>query len=330
MKKFIENLILLDMNLQLFAEPNTQTTGTATLSPENKTFYDKYLIATAEPNLVHDQFGQTRDIPKNGGKTVEFRKFSPLPKLLEPLTEGVTPDGQSLEVTAITAEVAQYGGYVTLSDMLELTAIDDTMLETTKLVGNQAGRTLDTITREVLNGGTNVIYSGGVVSRDAITEMLTVDNVKRAVTLLKRQNAEKIDGSFVGIIHPDVSYDLTNDPLWEAVKTYDPEDLYAGEIGRIFGVRFCETTEAKIWEKAGADSKSVYSTLILGANAYGTTKITGGGLEHIVKQKGSAGTADPLNQRSTIGWKATKTAVRLVEQYMVRVESVSTFDGEAN
>ena len=318
------NTKLLNINLQLFGELNTQTTGTGTLSPEMKTFYSDYLIDNAEPKLVHDQFGQKHPIPKNGGKTIEFRKYSPLPKMLTPLVEGVTPDGQSLTVSTIEATVAQYGGYITLSDVLLMTAIDNNMVQATKLLGNQAGATLDTITREVLNGGTNVIYAGGVESRGAVSAVLTVDDVKKAVRALKTQNAEKIDNSFVGIIHPDCSYDLTNDPKWEAVKTYDPSDWYEGEIGRIFGVRFVETTEAKIFENG------IYSTLILGDNAYGVTEVEGGGLEHIVKQLGSAGTADPLNQRATVGWKATKVAERLVEQFMVRIESKSTFEGAVN
>ena len=312
------------INLQLFAEMNTQTTVTGTLSPEMKTFYSDYLIDNALPKLVHDQFGQKHPIPKNGGKIIEFRKYSPLPKLLTPLTEGVTPDGQSLTVTTITAEVAQYGGYVTLSDVLLMTAIDNNMVQATKLIGNQAGATLDTITREVLNGGTNVVYAGGAASRDGLTEVLKVEDIKKAVRALKNQNAEKIGDSFVAIIHPDVAYDLTNDPMWQAVKDYDPKDWYEGEIGRIAGVRFVETTEAKIFDGG------VYSTLILGDNAYGVTEIEGGGLEHIVKQLGSAGTADALNQRATVGWKATKVAERLVEQFMVRVESKSSFDGSVN
>jgi len=310
-------------NLQLFAEMNTQTTGTSTLTPEMKVFYSDYLIDNAVPKLVHDQFGQKHPIPKNGGKTIEFRKYSPLPKLLTPLTEGVTPDGQSLTVTTIEATVAQYGGYVTLSDVLLLTAIDNNMVQATKLLGNQAGATLDTITREVLNGGTNVVYAGGVDSRSALSANLKVDDIKKAVRALKTQNAEKIGDSYVAIIHPDVTYDLTNDPAWQAVKDYDPKDWYEGEIGKIAGVRFVETTEAKIFEGG------VYSTLILGDNAYGVTEIEGGGLQHIVKQLGSAGTADALDQRATVGWKAIKVAERLVEQFMVRVESKSTFSDEA-
>ena len=320
--KFVINGL---MNLQLFAEMNTQTTGTASLSDEMKVFYSDYLIDNAEPKLVHDQFGQKHPIPKNGGKTIEFRKYSPLPKMLTPLTEGVTPDGQNLTVSVIEATVHQYGGYITLSDVLLLTAIDNNLVQATKLLGAQAGATLDTITREVLNGGTNVIYAGGVASRDALADNLTVLDIKKAARALKTQNAEKIGNSFVAIIHPDVAYDLTNDPKWEAVKTYsDPDDWYEGEIGRIAGVRFVETTEAKIFDGG------VYSTLVLAENAYGVTDIEGGGLQHIVKQLGSAGTADPLNQRATVGWKAIKTAERLVEQYMVRIESKCTFQGAVN
>ena len=314
---------LININLQLFAE-NTQVTTQSSLSDEMKTFYSDYLIDNAVPKLVHDQFGQKHPIPKNGGKTIEFRKYSPLPKLLTALTEGVTPDGQSLTVSTLEATVAQYGGYITLSDVLLLTAIDNNLVQATKLLGNQAGATLDTITREVLNGGTNVVYAGGVASRDAVTGKLTVDDIKKAVRALKVQNAEKIGDSFVAIIHPDVTYDLTNDPTWQAVKDYDPKDWYEGEIGKIAGVRFVETTEAKIFEGG------IYSTLVLGDNAYGVTEIEGGGLQHIVKQLGSAGTADPINQRATVGWKATKVAERLVEQFMVRIESKSTFEGAAN
>ncbi len=319
-----------------------ETTGND-LSGEMKTFYSDYLIDNAEPELVHDQFAQKHNIPKNGGKTIEFRKYDPLPKITTALAEGVTPTGQKLNMGVITATVAQYGGYVELSDMLMLSAIDNNLVQAVELLGAQAGRSIDTITREVLNGGTVVQYANGqVASRASLVggsddenanHYLTIDAIRKAVRQLKVMNAPRINGSYVGIIHPDCAHDLMSDPKWVNVKTYsDPEGIYEGEIGKIEGVRFVETSEAKIWKKAGTDAtggagaRDVYSTLILGANAYGTTEITGGGLQHIVKQLGSAGTADPLDQRATAGWKVTKTAVRLVEGFMVRIETTSAFN----
>ncbi len=320
------------LNLKLF-DLNPQTTTAEGLSAEMKTYYSDYLIDNAAPNLVHDQFGQKHAIPQNGGKQIEFRKFLPFSKATKPLSEGVTPDGGSLSVTNVTSTVEQYGYYVTMSDVLMLTAIDNTLLETTKLLGSQAGSTLDTVTREVLNGGTSVMYAGGKEARDALdsTCKLTVDDIYKAARFLKTQNAPKIDGSYVAIIHPDVAYDLMRDDEWVDVHKYSAtNEIFEGEIGKIAGVRFVETTEAKIFAGGGNDGRDIYSTLVLGANAYGVTEVTGGGLQHIVKQLGSGGTADPLNQRATAGWKGTKTAERLVENYMIRIESASSFESGEN
>ena len=310
------------INLQVFAN-QVQTTLLSGLSAENKTFYDMTLLDEAQAALVHDQFAQKRPIPMNGGKTIEFRKFASLPKATTPLTEGVTPDGKSLNVTAVTATVAQYGDYITQSDVLELTSIDNTIVEATKILGRQAGLTLDTVTRNVLQSGTNVTYcpkSSGdeVTSRAGLdtTCQLTVKVVQQVVAKLKGQNAPTINGKYVGIIHPYVAYSLMRDPEWiDAHKYAQPDNLFTGEIGEIAGVRFVETTEAKVYDGG------VFGTLIMGANAYGVTEITGGGLQTIIKQKGSAGTADPLDQRSSIGWKAIKTAELLIPNYLVRVES---------
>ena len=325
MKKIITMIM---KNLQLFAN-QVQTTLLEGLSAEMKTFYDMTLIDEAQAALVHDQFGQKRPVPKNGGKTIEFRKFAALPKALTPLTEGVTPDGKSLTVSTITATVAQYGDYITQSDVLELTSLDNTILEATKILGRQAGLTLDTIVRNVMHSGTNVTYCpkvGADGSKTAVdsragldnTCQLTVDVIKQVVAKLRAQNAPTINGKYVGIIHPFAAYDLMADKAWiEAHQYAKPENLYEGEIGEIAGVRFVHTSEAKIYEGG------VFGTLIFGDGAYGVTEVTGGGLETIVKQKGSAGTADPLDQRSSVGWKAIKTAELLIPQYLVRVESKS-------
>ena len=317
------------INLQLFAEMNTQTTLLATegnnLSAEMKTFYDMTLIDEASAQLVHDQFGQKRPIPANGGKTIEFRKFSSLPKALTPITEGVTPAGNKLNVSTVTATVKQYGDYIVQSDVLELTSIDNTIVEATKMLGKQAGLTLDTVVRGVLVGGTSVQYAGGKESRTDLTESdkLTVEEIQKAVAFLRAQNAPTIGDSYVAIIHPYAAFDLMRDPEWiDAHKYAAPENLFVGEIGKVAGVRFVQTSEAAI------APNGVFMTMVLGEGAYGVTEITGGGLQTIVKQKGSAGTGDPLDQRSSVGWKAMKTAERLVENYMVRIESKGAFSAK--
>lgn len=329
----MKNFELYVLNLQLLA---TQVTTQDSLSAEMKTFYDMALIDEASANLVHDQFGQKRPIPSGGGKTIEFRKFSPLAKATTPITEGVTPAGKDLTVTAITATVNQYGDFIVQSDILELTALDNTILEATKLLGKQAGATLDTVVRDVLQSGTNVSYcpkigadgtETEVTSRASLdkTAKLTVDVVQQVVAKLRAQNTPTIGGKYVAIIHPFVAYDLMRDPEWiDAHKYTNVTNLYEGEIGEIAGVRFVQTTEAKIYTGEGCPAGlAVFGSLFFGENAYGVTEITGGGLQTIVKQKGSAGTGDPLDQRSSVGWKAIKTAEILVQPYLVRVESCS-------
>ena len=146
----------MEMNLQMFAE-NTQTT--AGLSAEMKTYYGMELLENAKPQLVHNQFAATKGLPAGGGKTVEWRKFGAFDKALKPLTEGVTPDGSGISVSYITKELAQYGDYTTVSDMLDLTAIDDVVLEITDRHGSNMGLTLDTVTRNEIQQGKQVIYA---------------------------------------------------------------------------------------------------------------------------------------------------------------------------
>lgn len=344
----MKTLFMFPMFVQIFADMKTnvttQTGDGKDLSAEMKTYYSDYLIDLAEPELIHDQFGQKHPIPKNGGKTIEFRQYDPLPEMTTALTEGVTPDGQSLNVKKLEATVKQYGGYVTLSDLLMLTAIDNNLVQATKLIASQAGRTLDTITRDILNAGTIVQFADGSVTARASlvggsataseNNYLTVDAIKQAVRTLEAQDAPKINGYYVGIIHPNVKYDLMKDPDWKTPHEYvDTANVYKNEIGELYGVRFVQSSRAKVWTDAAtnkatgtavANKRDVYSTLILADDAYGITDISGGGLQHIVKQLGSAGSGDPLDQRATVGWKATKTAEILVQQYMVRIETTAS------
>ena len=268
-----------------------------------------------------------------------MRYFDPLEKALTPLTEGVTPDGQTLAMHTVTAELYQYGGYVTLSDVVSTIAKDPLVVAATEAIGSQAGRTLDTVTRDVITAGTQVMYAPAIAdgTETAVTQranldktcLLTPELIARAQALLEGNLAETIDGSYVGIIHPHVKFDLTQNEKFEELHKYAAvKELFKGEIGMLGNTRFVVSTEAKI-VKGGKNSLAVYMTMILGKDAYATTMLSNMGLEHIFKPLGSAGSADPINQRCTVGWKCMKSAIRLRENSMVRIESCSDFSDTA-
>lgn len=327
------------LNLQLFADPNTQTTlmngespYTNDLSPTMKTFYKTSLLENARTEHFFTQFGQKQPLPKNGGNKVEWRKFDTFGKAMTPLTEGVTPDGRNINMTKIEKAIAQYGDYATISDRLELEAVDPVIIAATEEFGAQAGDTLDTVTRNEVITGTNVIYAGGKTSRSALTssDLLTPTLVDQAFTFLKKMKAPKIGNCYVAIIHPSVAYDLREQADWIDVHKYaEPSEIFNGEIGMLHNVRFVESTEQKIW-KDGASA--VYATTFFGKDAWGVIEPSAESLEVIVKQRGSAGTSDPLDQRSTVGWKASTAAKILYQERLVRVESGSYYSSvdEAN
>ena len=319
--------------------PMNMTTSAADgndLSPQNnKVYYDRNLIRLVGPLLIHDQFGNQVDNPMNHGKKMEFRGFEPLPKAMTALTEGVTPNGEKLDMYTVTTTLKQYGSYVTLTDLLEMTAIDNNVLEAQERLGDQAGRTLDTVTREAINAGTNVQYADGSVKTRATldsSKKLTPFAIAMAVRTLKKNNAPRIKGKYMGIINQDVAFDLMQTQDYKDMFRYtDNSSFKNGYIFDLSGVEFYETSEAKVWANAGKNGEDVYSTLIVGKGAYAVTKLAGEGLETIIKQLGSAGTGDALNQRSTVGWKALKAVAILTQQYMVRIETCSYFnEHEAN
>lgn len=339
MFKFRNSKRLVYINPLQFPDPTPMNATTSAsegnnLTAEMKTFYDTNLIDLVSPALVHDQFGDKVTIPKNHGLTIEFRGYEPLDKALTPLTEGVTPAGEKLDVYTVTATLKQYGAYAALTDVLQMAAVDNNVLQAQEALGDQAGRTLDTVTREAINAGTNVQYGEGTkTSRAALdaTDLLTPKAIAMAVRTLKKKSAPKINGKYCGIINQDVAYDLQQSEDYKDLFRYtDNSSFKNGYVFNLSGVEFYESPEAKIWSGAGAEGRDVYSTLILGAHAYAVTNLAGA-TETIVKTLGSAGTADPLNQRSTVGWKSTKAVAILTQQYMVRIETCSKFnDHEAN
>lgn len=392
---------------------NLNLTTSQGVKPLYQDVLDRHLLERATPMLVHHQFGQKVKIQKGKGKTITFQQLSPLPLAKVPLIEGITPKGSAINVHKKTAVCEQFGDYIATSDQFEMFTPDPppVLLKLNQILANQAAETMDSLTADVLSSGTNVQYVNGKLSRSTLidTDILTVEEIRKAVRTLKTNKAKPFkDGSYVCIIHPDITHDIMSDPDWKDVKTYsDPKDIYNGEIGKLYGVRFVESTEAVVFrgadfvaerletmQIAGIDSTRkivnvaeeifsgdcaglasrevliygkqytissatagnnggakltlatalddivdvdmtiypgegashnmpVYSTLVLGADAYGVSDPKGN-LESITKSLGSGGSADPLNQRATIGWKALHVAKILIDEYMVRIESVSS------
>ena len=297
----------------------TQLTTTSGISPTMQSYYDRKMLEHAKTQFVFANYAQKRSIPKNNGKTVQFRRWTlfTADPATQALTEGTTPTAQNLSMSAITATVKQYGAYVEVSDLLDLTAVDNIIHDSSELLGEQLGNVLDMIVRDAMSATTNIQYADGKTSDNDITaaQKLTVGEIRKAVRTLKKNKARKFTRKggkphYICIVDPDAVYDLQSDSLWQDVSKYsNAEQIYDGELGKMFGVVFIETTNAKIVNNTANTPYGVHQTFVFGADSYGVVDVAGqGAIKAIVKPHGSSGTADPLDQRATVGAKVTAFA----------------------
>lgn len=307
-----------------YTNTDTNMTTSSALSAGMQTYYNRELLRTFEPNLVHLQFGDEHRMPPHSGLVMNMRKLIPLETNTKALSEGDPGESVMLAETEVTVQLQQYGEYARCTDKLDLTHLDMDIMRRTKLFGDAGARSIDAVVREELAKCANVIYAGGKASRAELTaaDKLTSRELRKAVKTLKKNHAQTFGGYYVAIIGPDTMYDLQEDEAFVKVSQYqDKENIYTGEVGRLFGVRLVETTEAKIFEGAGASGADVASVIVLGQYAYGVTSLKGAKPRVIVKPAGSAGTADPLDQISTVGWKMDGFGARLLQpEYAVRIE----------
>ncbi len=307
-----------------YTNTDTNMTTSSALSAGMQTYYNRELLRTFEPNLVHLQFGDEHRMPPHSGLVMNMRKLIPLETNTKALSEGDPGESVMLAETEVTVQLQQYGEYARCTDKLDLTHLDMDIMRRTKLFGDAGARSIDAVVREELAKCANVIYAGGKASRAELTaaDKLTSRELRKAVKTLKKNHAQTFGGYFVAIIGPDTMYDLQEDEAFVKVSQYqDKENIYTGEVGRLFGVRLVETTEAKIFEGAGTDGADVASVIVLGQYAYGVTSLKGAKPRVIVKPAGSAGTADPLDQISTVGWKMDGFGAKLLQpEYAVRIE----------
>ncbi len=299
------------------------------LTAENGVFYDRTLLERLVPNLVWLKHGQKRTVPKNNGGQVSFRRFNSLDVSTTPLAEGVTPQGKALDITNVTVPLEEYGDFVKISSKLNLLGVDPVLVETAAVLGEQAALTLDTIAMREVSSGTNVQYPNNKTDIDDLTQsdVISAELIQKAVRTLRNANAKAMDnGYFYGFINHNVAYDLQKDPLWQDVSKYNGGvNIEKGEIGKLHGVRFIDTTNTQVL--TNANNIDIHSTVIVAKDAYGCVDLEGGNSSSpkvIVKDAGSSGSADPLEQRASAGWKALMAVKRLNEMAIVRIDTAAT------
>ena len=317
---------------------------TQSIPDNSNAFYSRLMMREARPLLLHTNWGQVRDIPKNSDtKEIKFRKVEALLPATTPLVEGITPIANKLNFSTIYARIEQYGDYISLTDMYQMVAEDPVLSIAAEELGEQFGLTMDHLARDIINAGTNVFYANGAVSRAGVGvgDLITATDISDIVLLFANDKARKmtsminhssgvgsnpIPSCFLAIVHPNVGRTVKELAGFVPVEKYGSQQkAHEGEIGYLGEVRFLQTTEAKIFSGEGAGGIDVYSTLFLAKDAYGITRLGGMALENIVKALGSGGTSDPLNQRGTSGWKSTFTAKILRDENIARFESASEY-----
>lgn len=305
----------------------------STLSETAKQYYERKLLMRALPLLAVYKAGLKNSVPKSSGNQVSWRRMNALATATTALSEGVTPTSASLDMTEVTGTVAQYGNFVTVSDALDLMGIDPIIAEATDVIGENAGQSVEQIIRTEVVTGTSVIYAtGSARNAQSSSNPLTLTMVRKGVRQLEVNDAKPffsdkdengIGGVYLGWIHPRAYYDLFGDTTLQNTFIYsDPDKIYTMKLPVAGGVAWIKSTYAPVFAGAGSGAADVYGTMIFGKEAFGVVDVAGTGkFKTIVKQLGSGGTEDPLEQRATIGWKSFQLPKILNNNFMVRLEA---------
>lgn len=289
---------------------------TSTLSNNLMTYLEKRFLDRLEAKFHFGKFGMQQKLRAGQGKVVEWVRYDNVADDVTPLTESTSPAGINIANNKITATVAGYGQFASTSDFLVVTGITDIMKDYADLLAYAAGKSLDALTRNEVDVNGTQQFANGLANVAAVqadpTAVLTAEEIRKAVKTLRTADVDEWpDGLFRAIIHPIGEYDLLSETAaGSAVQTIQHTSsgiVERGLIGSLYGTRLFRSSHIRT---NGAPNTNVYKHVIVGQNAYGTVDLESAGLKMIVKQLGSAGTEDPLDQRATVGYKfyyATET-----------------------
>ena len=300
--------------------------GVGGMSVELKQTYDRLLLMRAIPALVHARYGLKKDIPARGGKSIEVRRMESIAASTTALVEGTPPTSTVATFSSVACTISQYGQYTVLSDILETQAFDPVLAEYAENFGEAMGNSLDQVVRTVLVAGTTIQYAAASTSLGNVGSGMYLDSaeIREAVSTLKRANAKTQGGKWICVLHPDVTRDLFADTnivnaFQYAANRGGDNPLFTGVLGDYMGVTFVETTNGNISSSLGLSGADVYHCLFIGQEAYMVTSLDAHQARMVIHPRGTGGHTDPLEQISTVGWKAALTAVILNQNFMVRV-----------
>jgi len=302
--------------------------STTTLSNLMSTYYSKVFLARVKLDTRYDWLATSKNLPLNSGKTIIFNRFSRLAVQTTPLTECTTPAAINMTSTQVSATVQEYGGYVQVCSLFELTSIDVDLKEHVSTIAQNAAETLDELIKVELIANSTIQYSNSKTNISAIATSDTLDgqDIRRAFRNLKIAGARAFsDGYYHGLVPVSAEFDLRADPEWlDAYRYTDAENIRDGEIGRLHGVKFMDTNNEAVSLTAGVTSANVYYTFIAGVDALGIINLEGqSGSRVIVKTPGANDTSNPLNMFSTVGWHAYFVAKVLNSAWVIRIASGS-------
>ena len=309
-------------------------TTTSSLSVDQVAF-DRLAYFALRSELLFDQAADVQPVAQAmPGTGVTFTIFADIAAATSTLNEVTDVTPTALSDSQVTVTLAEYGNAVVTTAKLRGTAFLDVDSAAANIIGYNAGDSMDQVVREVLAGGSNVVYSGTATARNEVSadENLTANNVRKVVAQLRGSNVATFNGSYIGFIHPDVSYDFrsaTDASAWRTPANYvDPTGIYNGEIGLFESVRFIETPRAKVFANAGngtggAGNIDVYATNIMGRQALAkafSTQDGNGATPKIVR----GNVTDILMRLQPMGWYWLGGYGRFREASLRRIESASS------
>jgi len=292
--------------------------------------------------LIYYKTAKVHPVSKgSNSKTVIFRGFNRLSLAITPLNEGITPAGQNLTMNQVNAVLSQYGDFTYITDVAEFLYDRSLIKDASDVLAIQSSETIDTTIMNVISAGTNVVYGDGTVStRVTVTTAMKLTSaiITRYVRFLERNNVEKFDtmpvigNAYALVAHPDCIADLRQDTSFVSAVNYSSptpsndkrSDLFTGELGYWMGARIISTTMSPVYASAGASSQNVYGVLCYGKGAYAVSEFAGG-LKTYIHTGGVQDTSDPLEQRSTVGWKWEGVSAILDNNRIVRGEVSATW-----